>query len=45
MGVAFVKPGGICMSCVAAELMTNVTCLRIAADERLDADGGEKTLR
>jgi hypothetical protein len=45
MGVAFVKRGGICMSCVAAELMTNVTCLRIAADERLAADGGEKTLR
>jgi hypothetical protein len=30
MNVAIVKRSGIGMSCLAAELMTNVTCLRIA---------------
>lgn len=37
MGVAIVKRRGIAMSCVATELMTNITCLRMAVDETLSA--------
>jgi hypothetical protein len=37
MSVAFVKRSGIGVLWVAAELMTNFTCLRIAGDERLSA--------
>jgi hypothetical protein len=37
MSVAIVKRRVLGISCVAAERMTNVTCLQITADERLSA--------